>query len=214
MFPDTLGPSGDDLPTPATPPNRKPTPKPGSAPGTEPYQPRSDFLGPNALNRPSDTSCSSSNQACADEVATLAKNTVDKVGLDIVLPGKAGDDYPCECVLAAGNLRATLLARADLHLESRALCHKPLYFEEVQLERYGHSAGPIVEPLLSAAHFFVTIPLLPYYMGVDPPCECQYSLGYYRPGSCAPFMVEPFPLSLRGAAFEAGAAAGAAIVLP
>ena len=98
--------------------------------------------------------------------------------------------------------------------KASALCHKPLYFEEVQLERYGHSAGPIVEPLLSAAHFFITVPLLPYYMGVDPPQECQYSLGYYRPGDCAPYMLDPFPLSVRGAILEAGAVGAVVTVIP
>ena len=34
------------------------------------------------------------------------------------------------------------------------LCHKPLYFENVQLERYGHSRGPIAQPFHSAFHFF------------------------------------------------------------
>ena len=80
-----------------------------------------------------------------------------------------------------------------------ATCHKPLYFQETQLERYGHSTGPYVQPILSSVHFFVTVPLLPYFMGAYPPEECQYTLGYYRPGNCAPYMLDPFPLSVRGA---------------
>ena len=67
------------------------------------------------------------------------------------------------------------------------LCHKPLYFEEVNLERYGHTAGPVLQPLVSSAHFFGNIIVLPYKMGVHGPTECQYSLGYYRPGNCAPW---------------------------
>ena len=66
------------------------------------------------------------------------------------------------------------------------LCHKPLYFEDVQLERYGHMAGPWVQPFVSCADFFLRIPILPYEMGLEPPNECIYALGYYRPGSCAP----------------------------
>jgi hypothetical protein len=85
------------------------------------------------------------------------------------------------------------------------LCHKPLYFEEVSLERYGHTAGPFAQPVLSTAHFFVNIAVLPYKMGIHPPSECQYALGYYRPGNCAPWIIPPVPISLRGALFEAGA---------
>ena len=92
------------------------------------------------------------------------------------------------------------------------LCHKPLYFEDVQLERYGHMAGPWLQPFASGAHFFLTIPMLPYKMGLEPPNECIYALGYYRPGDCAPYMIDPLPLSVRAALFEAaGWVAGVAM---
>ena len=39
-------------------------------------------------------------------------------------------------------------------------------------------------------------------------------LGHYRPGNCAPYIIDPVPLSLRGALFQAGAATGAAFALP
>jgi len=95
-----------------------------------------------------------------------------------------------------------------------ALCHKPLYFDEASLERYGHTWRPIFQPFISAGHFFISIPLLPYNMGLEPPGECIYTLGYYRPGSCAPHLLDPFPLSVRGALFEAGAVAGLVFILP
>jgi len=89
--------------------------------------------------------------------------------------------------------------------KASGLYHKPLYFEEVALERYGHSAGPLLQPAISTAHFFVNIAIIPYKMGIHPPTECQYALGYYRPGNCAPWVIPPVPLSLRGALFQAGA---------
>jgi len=93
-----------------------------------------------------------------------------------------------------------------------ALCHKPLYFEEVQLERYGHSAGPIVQPILSGAHFFGSALMLPYQIGLNPPNECQYTLGYYRPGDCAPWLIHGYPITTRGLTWQ-GLAFGAAISL-
>lgn len=98
--------------------------------------------------------------------------------------------------------------------KASGLCHKPLYFEERALERYGHSVGPIAQPFLSGAHFFATPFILPYKMGINPPNECQYSLGYYRPGSCAPYMVPPVPISPRGALLEAGAMVGGVFLIP
>ncbi len=89
-----------------------------------------------------------------------------------------------------------------------ALCHKPLYFEDVQLERYGHSFNPLVQPLMSGAHFFTSLALLPYNVGLARPTECQYDLGYYRPGNCAPWLMSAFPWSRRAVLSEIGAIGG------
>lgn len=98
--------------------------------------------------------------------------------------------------------------------KASALCHKPAYFEQVHVERYGHSVGPILQPLVSGAHFFLTVPILPYKMGLYPPTECIYTLGHYRPGSCAPYMLDPLPLSLRAALMQAGAWTAGVFVVP
>jgi hypothetical protein len=98
--------------------------------------------------------------------------------------------------------------------KASALCHKPLYFEERQLERYNHGCGPFVQPIMSGAHFFLNVAVLPYKMGINPPGECQYPLGYYRPGSCAPRLLPPLPISLRGGLAEAGVVSGLIFLIP
>ena len=98
--------------------------------------------------------------------------------------------------------------------KASGLCHKPLYFEQVHLERYGHSWGPYLQPFVSGAHFFLTVPILPYKMGLYPPGECMYTLGYYRPGNCAPYMLDPIPLSVRAGLAQAGAWMGGIYVIP
>ncbi len=194
-----------------------PTTGPNVAPQNSPYnlQP----LGPAPLNTNSsdaeDLSCATHTIRCEKDETALRQNTINKISLDIMDSGKQGDTIPCECTIGTNvEFHSREWCLLTYTWKAAALCHKPLYFEEVQLERYGHSAGPIVEPLLSAAHFFITVPLLPYYMGVDPPLECQYTLGYYRPGDCAPYMLDPFPLSVRGAVLEAGAVVGITSVIP
>ncbi len=94
------------------------------------------------------------------------------------------------------------------------LCHKPLYFEDVGLDAHGHTCCPLLQPIVSGACFFTTIVVLPYEMGVELPCEDIYALGYYRPGSCAPYILDPIPLSVRGAVFEAGAVVGGVFAFP
>ena len=132
---------------------------------------------------------------------------------DLAYVGEAWN-IPLKC----GTGNASYEGRSHMHSvvqwKAPGHCHKPLYFEQPQLERYGHTVGPVLQPLISSAHFFTNISILPYKMGIHPPNECQYSLGYYRPGNCAPYMVQPFPWSLRGAAVQAGAVTGIGGLIP
>ena len=98
--------------------------------------------------------------------------------------------------------------------KASALTQKPLYFEDVQLERYGHTMGPWLQPARSGAHFFLNIAVLPYRMGIHPWNECQYSLGYYRPGSLAPRQLPAFPLNTKAALWQAGAMIGGVYLIP
>ena len=124
------------------------------------------------------------------------------------------DNRPRTCDLAGGDFVPRQWAPTTFMWQASGLCHKPAYFEDVHLERYGHSWGPYVQPLMSGAHFFLNVPILPYKMGLYPPNECIYTLGYYRPGSCAPYMLDPLPLSVRAGLAQAGAVVGMAYLLP
>ena len=123
-------------------------------------------------------------------------------------------DLPRDCPLGNSTFQGRSFPEITYAWTASGLCHKPLYFEDVQLERYGHMAGPFVQPFASAAHFFATFPILPYKMGLEPPNECMYSLGYYRPGDCAPYLLDPLPLSVRGALFEAGGWVAGVCLIP
>jgi hypothetical protein len=123
-------------------------------------------------------------------------------------------DFPQECPLAGDPYEPRNFATTDFTWKASALCHKPLYFEQPQMERYGHTFGPVIQPIFSGAHFFVSVVLLPYKMGVEPPLECVYALGWYRPGSCAPRTVGPIPLSARGALAELGVGTGLNYLFP
>ena len=123
-------------------------------------------------------------------------------------------NVPESCPLNEGPYQRKAPTPITFTWKASSLCYKPLYFEDVQLERYGHYCSPWLQPALSRVCFLVKIPALPYFIGVDPPNQCIYDLGYYRPGNCAPSMVEPLPISLRGGLYEAGAIVGAAAVIP
>ena len=151
---------------------------------------------------------------CIKELAKLRGDRIAVIDLDIRVGGRPGNDYPCECRLEGDTYEPRRFATTMFTWKAAGNCHKPLYFEDWQLERYGHSHGGLADPFVSAAHFFVTLPVLPYKMGVELPWECVYPLGYYRPGSCSPWMVPAVPISVRGFAVQAATITGIVFLVP
>jgi len=156
----------------------------------------------------------SKREECHVALEKLRSNHIHDIGLDIGVPGHPGDDFPVECALNEGPANPRSWPETTYTWKASAVCHKPLYFQELALERYGHSLGPFLQPIYSGAHFFATLPILPYEMGLRPPKECVYTLGHYRPGSCAPYLIDPIPLSVRAGLLEAGAAVGVSAIVP
>lgn len=95
-----------------------------------------------------------------------------------------------------------------VHWAPSAICHYPLYFQDAMLERHGQTRFGCLQPIVSGAKFISTIPLLPYLATLQPPCESQYALGQYRPGTCAPVLRNHLPYDSRAAAVETLSLAG------
>lgn len=76
--------------------------------------------------------------------------------------------------------------------------HQPLYFEQVNLERYGTGPHPCLQPAASAVHFLSAAAVLPYKAGRQCPSTRVYALGDYRPGDCTPHHLYYEPWSWRG----------------
>lgn len=141
---------------------------------------------------------------------TNSKSILD-ISYDIrPMPGS----LPKECPLLSSPYNGRNFNRTCFQWKASALCTKGAYFEDVQLERYGHSVCPVMEPVISGARFFLTVPMLPYKMGLRTPDECVYTLGYYRADSCAPYMLDPFPITVRAMLFEGAAIGGAVALIP
>ncbi|MFV1964300.1 MAG: hypothetical protein ACC628_02670 [Pirellulaceae bacterium] len=121
---------------------------------------------------------------------------------------------PTECTLGGDEWMQRDWIASTLTWKASGVSHKPLYFEEVALERYGHSTGPVLQPFVSAAHFFGNVVALPYHLGLNPINENEYPLGHYRPGDCAPYLVPPVPISLRAGLLAAGAYTGSVFIIP
>ncbi len=198
-----------------------PAPQIDEPPAQQPYAPDLDNLSPQppeesqdefpTNNLPGDL-CANGKYGCRQALDILQDDTLRKVGPGIALSGAEGVNFPCVCPLGDEQYAGRSWSQTCFEWKASAVCHKPLYFEEVGLERYGHAV--VLQPVVSAAQFFVRVPLLPYEMGMRPPWECVYPLGHYRPGSCAPYYIPPVPVSLRGGLLEAGVVTGLVYIIP
>ena len=155
-----------------------------------------------------------SQKSCEEELAALRADHITSVDLSIKVDGVAGEDFPYECLLGDDQLEPRVWPTITYTWKASALCHKPLYFEQAQLERYGHSWPRCIQPLMSGAHFFTSVAILPYKMGLETPNECIYALGHYRPGNCAPYYIEALPFTWRAAAYQTGVVTGINFALP
>ena len=100
-----------------------------------------------------------------------------------------------------------------------ALYHRPLLFEQPNVERYGHQAilcpgDRDTQSVVSGAHFFGSVAVLPYLLGAHGCCEPEYVLGSYRPGSCNPHQIVKPRRSCRGLAAQTAATTGLVFVVP
>ena len=99
--------------------------------------------------------------------------------------------------------------------QAPAVYYSPLYYEEVELERYGNEYCGL-QPIASGLHFYGTVFTLPYQMGTEGngPFSCHYDFGHNRPGECVPFSIHALPFSWTGAVTQGAAATGLAFLIP
>jgi hypothetical protein len=156
-----------------------------------------------------------------DPCAAIAGRPFHEFGINTTIPtGELPVDVAASCWANVNSSAGPFpghraWASSMFAWDATCLCYRPLYFEEANLERYGYGCCETMQPLASAAHFFGTIPLLPYCMAVDCPYECNYSLGHYRPGSCGvPKRYMWPPVSPRAILAEGGVWAGMVFLIP
>jgi hypothetical protein len=136
-----------------------------------------------------------SNDPCA---ATNFK-PLRQLGISIAQPvGQMPTDFATACweqINSGPNGACRCWPVTCYHWDATCLCYQPLYFEQVNAERFGYGCGlgrfryctNCVQSAVSAAHFFGTVPALPYCLSARCPCDCVYTLGHYRAGDCVPW---------------------------
>lgn len=92
--------------------------------------------------------------------------------------------------------------------------HQPLYFEDVNLERYGTTARPRLQPIGSAAHFLVSAASLPYQMVQQRPTQPYHYSHPYESGRYGYRERTHRPCDRRAALVQATVIVGLVFLLP
>lgn len=125
----------------------------------------------------------------------------------------AGERFSQEPVIASAERAGRDWAITDYRWEASLLGHGPILFEQLNAERYGITYG-YLQPIVSGAHFFASVPAVPYKVWAQGRERCQFTLGYYRPGSCSQPQCYRPRISADAGLFEAGVILGLIFALP
>jgi hypothetical protein len=144
--------------------------------------------------------------------------SIQQIRVDIAPKGDLPPNRAAMRFARAGEqFQATGYSREEVETqfawEAPAMCHRPLFFEDINLERHGYHVKHI-QPFLSAAHFFSRVPAMPYLAMSERSRVCNYTLGHYQPGSSAPYLWYYPRLSLTGVALEGALVTSLILAIP
>lgn len=178
---------------------------------------QSDQLPQPAVAEPADVPPIEPMDVVAEQTKPMSEvvtemSTIGSISLDI---RPTSGDLPVKKAAQTTEVYSTpVRAPITVSWHASRLEHNPLYFEDQTLERQGFEHGDILQPLVSGAKFFGTIPILPYLMAVDHPHECQSILGDRAVGTADCYRPDRLPRSLKGAVVEAGVVTGLIFFIP
>jgi len=198
-------------PTPAPPPTRSAPPPAPRLPDDSPrYEiPRSELFVPPAPDAPARQRVAGPVELPQlkkiTEIQPFKSCSTDGSGVKMCPPNSAGenaDRCPEQQPIPVFDGADRNFIEIEYCWDAPNLFHTPLYFEDVGMERYGHTYCEPLQSIASAAKFGVQLAGLPYQMALAPVHKREYPLGYYRPGDPAPYKCYQVPLNGE-AAFKA-----------
>ncbi len=205
---------------------REPAPTASELSGA-PSREMSDRVEPDRIRQPREGESASKGDAAKKRVSNFlpAQRPIGQISIDLRSKPKGGSNIIPENLAqkTLGELPAVQAANSAEMLSDTAIEHRrnrdelfpyqPLYFEEVNLERYGRACGPL-QPVLSGARFFATIPSLPYAMAVHHPNQTYTTKWPNEAGWGAPKVRELQPLQWKPGMVQAGAVTSLLFVVP
>lgn len=128
--------------------------------------------------------------------------------------GRNDIDFPDEdSIRVSGTLQKRHFQPMETKTKASYVVYQPLYFQQINYERYGWDLG-VFQPLVSTAHFYTDVLMLPYNIAVDPPWKCDANAGYALPGDPESLRFLTPAFSWKGVAAQTAAMVGAPTIFP
>jgi hypothetical protein len=208
-------------PTPQSPPTRLPPASPPSLPPETPRFPipRDDtFVPPMPDPAPRVAGPAALPQLKKmTDIQPFRSCSTDGSGVKMCPPNSAGmgsDRCPEQQPLPVFGTTERNFIDLEYCWDAPNLFHNPLYFEDVPLERYGHTYCEPLQSVASVTKFGVQFIGIPYQMALAPVHKCESPLGYYRPGDPAPYKCYQIPFNASAALKAAYVYTGLSFITP
>jgi hypothetical protein len=121
--------------------------------------------------------------------------------------------FPEEPILSRDAYAGRSWSPMSEHAEPNYVCHKRLYFEQLNAERYGWDLG-ILHPLLATGKFYWDVATYPYHAATAPCRKFECSAGYCLPGDPVPLLLYPPEFSWTGLAAQGAVIGGLYALIP
>lgn len=111
--------------------------------------------------------------------------------------------FPNDPVISTEAYQGRRFYPTRLEVAPYYVCHGRLYFQQINLERYGWGLGAF-GPLLSGMKFLYDFVSWPYHLATEPCRRFEYNTGWCLPGDPVPLLLYPLHVSPTGFVAEVG----------
>lgn len=137
----------------------------------------------------------------------------DRIAQEVKKQGGARAMFPETPILSKEPWRPRAFPPMVEFVEPAYVCHRRLYFEQPNFERYGYDFG-VLQPAMNLGVFYYDVFMFPYHAFSDLHNCTECNVGKCLPGDPAPMLYTPERFSVTGTIGQAAAIVGGLYLFP
>ena len=174
---------------------------------------------PGLLEQPTTSEELASGDEAIEPMPCYIAPPLSTISTNIAFPeGALPANIAAECASVTGVVndirREYGWAQFDFHWSATCLCHRPLYFEEINAERYGYTVSNFFQPVISAGNSSSRSQPSPTRWPSTDRMTASTPWANTAPAIVPPAAGITFPLKVGAAIVEVGTIAGLNLLIP